>query len=333
MPKHVLTAGVLVALLHAPVAGAAAFPDVRKDHFAYDAIVSLSDRGVLTGYADGTFKPDRKVNRAEALKIIAAPFLPKSETIRAKSAEFADVPENAWYLPALQWALDRKSVIDGPPKATLFHPTRAVTKAEFLKMLFTANGVDLKAFGEIALPLGADVADPGAWYYPPLRYAVATGTTTASKSGAYGPERELTRGDVAVLLHRFSLFRDGQRTQFLLSETQREIEGVIDLLARSDARGADLGSARAILLARGALLSEPDEAVVKVAVKIAEGYRALTRAYRASQSGDIATVLKLSKDAEYLAEQAEKMSPDASSLAGQLKSYAKSFRQQAEKAR
>ena len=44
-------------------------------------------------------------------------------------------------------------------------------------------------------------------------------------------------------------------------------------------------------------------------------------------------MLKLSKDAEYLADQAVKMSPDASVLAGQLKTYAKSFRQQAENAR
>ncbi len=308
----------------------AAYPDVPSNHFAYDAITFLSNRKFLLGYPDGTFKPDRKVNRAEALKIIASGFIPKTENVQVKSTDFTDVPDNAWYLPSIDWALSKR-VIDGPPTTKTFHPTRAVTKAEFLKMLFAGNGIDPKAFGDIKLPLAADVTDTNAWYYPPLRYAVASATTVLPESGLYGPARELSRADVALLLYRFTLYRDSARTQDLLTETRKDVERVITHLAQGKATEAEYASARAILLARGALLTEPDEAVVKVAVKIAEGFRALTRAYRASLNGDREAVLKLAADASTLASQARKISAEAKSLADQLDKYSKSFADQAKR--
>src|SRR3989344_8997908 len=49
------------------------FLDVSPLHPAYPAVEYLKSTGVLQGYADGTFRPDAKVNRAEATKIIVAP--------------------------------------------------------------------------------------------------------------------------------------------------------------------------------------------------------------------------------------------------------------------
>lgn len=51
------------------------FSDVPKGHYAYEAIGYLRERKILLGYADGTFRPDQRVNRAEALKIIVSPWL------------------------------------------------------------------------------------------------------------------------------------------------------------------------------------------------------------------------------------------------------------------
>jgi len=327
----------MVSLGALPRAHAASFPDVPKSHFAHDAILYLADRNIFAGYVDPkggpsgrTFKPDKNVNRAEALKIIASNFIPKSETITLRSTDFTDVPDNAWYLPSITWALPKR-IIDGPPSMTAFFPMRSVTKAEFLKMLFSAYGIDPKAFNDIALPLSSDVTDVKEWYYPWMRYAIATTTTIAPESGTLAPARELTRADVALLLYRFMLYRDGRRTQELLTETRKDVERVITSLAKGDVRGAEYASARAILIARGALLTEPEQPVVKVAVKIAEGYRALTRAYRASLNGDLEVVRKLSADAVTLAGQARTISGEAKALADQLEKYSTSFADQTRK--
>jgi hypothetical protein len=322
----------VAALGAAGQVSAASFTDVPKDHYAVDAINFLADRGVLNGYQDGSFKPDKKVNRAEALKVIASAFIPDSASNNLKS-QYDDVEDAAWYLPAIEWALDKGAIIDGPSKTKQFHPTRTVTKVEFLKMLLNANGIDMKSFGDITLPLSSDVNDVKAWYYPSMRYAIATGTTAAGSTGMIGPARDMTRGDVALIMYRFTLFREGRRTQDLLTLTRQEVEDIITSLSKGDIKEAEYGSSRAILIARGALLAEPDAPAVKVAVKIAEGYRALTRAYRAGLSGDLDTVIKLSTDAGYLAEQARKMSPDATTIANQLSDHAKSFSQQAKQAK
>lgn len=47
------------------------FKDVNKDHWAYEAIKDLTDRKILTGYEDGTFKPDEPITRAEVVTILS----------------------------------------------------------------------------------------------------------------------------------------------------------------------------------------------------------------------------------------------------------------------
>ena len=47
------------------------FTDVPETHWAYKAIDELSDKGIITGYEDGTFKPDEYITRAEVAALIA----------------------------------------------------------------------------------------------------------------------------------------------------------------------------------------------------------------------------------------------------------------------
>jgi hypothetical protein len=216
-------------------------------------------------------------------------------------------------------------MIDGPEKSSSFHPDRAVTKAELLKLMVLANKIDPKMFDDVKLPLSSDAGDPKQWYYPYLRYAISASMTMGGKSGLFGPARPLTRGDVAVLLHRFLEYKAGNRTQDLLDEAQIEMANVLDALGKSDATEAEYASARALLAARGAHESKPDEPIVRAAVKTAEAFRALVRAYRAGINQDFKTVVKLAGDAWFLADQAKKLSPATTEIATQLQTYAKNF--------
>lgn len=46
------------------------FKDVKKEHWAYEAIKEISDLGYMQGNPDGTFKPDEPVTRAEVAAIL-----------------------------------------------------------------------------------------------------------------------------------------------------------------------------------------------------------------------------------------------------------------------
>jgi hypothetical protein len=328
--KSVLCASIVasIAMPHSSHAAEGDFSDVPASHYAYSAVVYLRQQGILGGYADGTFQPERKVNRAEALKIITAALIPDNEKNALKTSSFTDVPEGAWYIPYVEWAA-KKKIIDGPPAKKTFSPTRNVTKAEFIKMFIVSRNIDPNSFGDIAIPLSSDIRDPKEWYYPHLRYAIASSMTVATKNALFSPHRDLTRADVALLLHRYFLYRAGQRTQDILTETQTEIERVLTALERGDSTGADYASARAVLMIRGAREIRPNEPMVKVVVKIAEGYRALVRAYRAGDKRDWNGVVKHAQDAYYLGEQAKEITPNAATLAAQLQKYASTLASQA----
>jgi hypothetical protein len=310
---------------------ARSFSDVPPNHAAYQAVEYLKERGVISGYPDGTFQPDKKVNRAEAAKIIVAPLLSAEELGQFTTTVFADVPEGVWYLPYVESARQRFGIIDGPPKKTSFYGEKPVLKVEFLKMLELAHGVDPNAYGEIRLPLSSDVRNPDEWFYPYLRYALAASMTMVGTDGLLNPGSELTRGQVALLLHRLLMYKEGRRTQALLSETETEILNVLQGLDAQDVEQAEFASARALLAARGAHASRPDESLVKSALKTAEGFRALVQAYRAGLNGEYAEVVRLSGEGWNLAASVREFSPALSSVADQMQGIAKSMADEARK--
>ena len=72
-----------------------------KGHWAEAQIRKYSAQGILLGFADGSFQPDRAVTRAELIATINR-FFNLTETTEIS---FADVPENAWYRKDLEIAV------------------------------------------------------------------------------------------------------------------------------------------------------------------------------------------------------------------------------------
>lgn len=68
------------------VSAANPFTDVSADDWAYQAIASLSDEGVIDGYPDGTFRGDKHVTRYEIAQIVAR-LMAKEDTLNASQKE------------------------------------------------------------------------------------------------------------------------------------------------------------------------------------------------------------------------------------------------------
>nr|WP_251025712.1 M14 family zinc carboxypeptidase [Bacillus sp. ISL-47] len=83
-------AAILVNAFDLKKKESAAWPDVKKDHWAYDAITILSSNELIEGYPDGTFRPDTSINRAEfaALLVRVLTMDPQqAETLNEEPAE------------------------------------------------------------------------------------------------------------------------------------------------------------------------------------------------------------------------------------------------------
>lgn len=125
-----------------PNTGASPEPGIFKDvpyrHEYISAIKWGKDTNLLKGYEDGTFQPERIVNRAEFLKIVLEA---KNVDVDSDSTPtgFSDVDENAWYAPYVRYA-KTNSVIQGYADGT-FKPEQSVNFAEALKMAYVALGI------------------------------------------------------------------------------------------------------------------------------------------------------------------------------------------------
>lgn len=312
-----------LALLSSPVAALAATPSftdvpVQNDHYA--AIEYLKNDGVLSGYDDGTFRPEQPVNRAEATKLIVA--MQTSDEMDVVETGFADVQSDAWFAPYVGYALRTLRIIDGPPQRTTFVPQRNVTRAEFLKMYLLASGADpLTSFGDITFPLSDDAASAEEWHYPYMRYALAASMIEPS-GGELNPGQELTRGDVADILYYALLYHDGKRTQALLSATETDVLNVFRLTEAGELSAARQAAGRAVVFSRGALAARPDDSTVKAAVKTAEGTVALVNAAMSLADRNAASTVDAASTAWHLGQKAQEFSSSLNALSQQLQNFA-----------
>ena len=100
------------------------FPDVAADAWYHEAVVTLAAKGIITGYEDGTFRPEQPITRSE-FAAIAARFAKASTD---KALTFPDVPADAWYRGAVQTAVSY-GWINGYEDGT-FRPEQPIGRAE-----------------------------------------------------------------------------------------------------------------------------------------------------------------------------------------------------------
>jgi hypothetical protein len=106
------------------------FSDVDSSAWYATYVTSAKEAGIVSGYSDGTFKPNAPVTRAEALKILI--IASKLSVAGAPDSSFTDVAQTAWYADFVDFAFDKKIVSGLTP--TTFGPDQFVTRGQVSKM-------------------------------------------------------------------------------------------------------------------------------------------------------------------------------------------------------
>lgn len=119
------------------------FSDIQT-HWARSFIESLTQRGIVKGFPDQTFRPDRSVTRAECAALLQAAF-----TRPAKRAyvPFRDVPASFWAANAIRKAYET-GFLSGYPEQ-VFRPNDNITRVQAIVAL--VSGLELQSSG--AAPL------------------------------------------------------------------------------------------------------------------------------------------------------------------------------------
>lgn len=142
---------------------AGAFSDLPANHWAYRAIVGLVEAKALSGYPDGTFKPEHPVTRAEFTRFMVY-GLGYSELIsNSTSDRFVDVPKGHWAGQVISIAVDR-GYVKGKPGG-VFDPGGKITGAELAAMLVRTLPAEKQV----------DADDGPHWYSGSVKQAEANG--------------------------------------------------------------------------------------------------------------------------------------------------------------
>ena len=267
------------------------FSDVNRTHPNYTAITYLSQKGVIGGYTDGTFKPDNPINRAEVLKIILSGSGIKTD--ESYSGYFPDVGEGDWFAPYVMKAR-AMGFVKGNDADGTFAPGRQVNLAEFLKMLLVANAIDVSAFEgkQVAPNVPLD-----AWYANYVNYAVALGIAPRDSSGNVDASKPLSRGEVCDMMYLLSIIQNGSDTQFLLTRAESEMAQIEVYIAANMVAYAKNASDLAVDLTQQAYKNMPTNNVVLGAAKIARAYDWLVDSFILGIQGDNAGAARVANDA------------------------------------
>ena len=136
------------------------YSDVAATSWYNTAVSTLSSMGIITGYPDGTFRPNAAITRAE-FAAIAARFDNDGDKTAAK---FSDI--------ATHWAKDEISIaynngwITGYPDGT-FGPQRSITRAETMTLVNRVLNRQPETEDDLLpnMTVWTDNANPKAWYY------------------------------------------------------------------------------------------------------------------------------------------------------------------------
>ena len=108
----------------------APYSDLQSDDWYYQYIATSNEVGVINGYADGSFQPERVINRAEALKVI---LRTAGLAGQRGGARFKDVVPSNWFFPYVSFAADEEIVSGVTSK--YFAPAREITRGEVAKII------------------------------------------------------------------------------------------------------------------------------------------------------------------------------------------------------
>ena len=161
---------------------AKAFTDVPANQWYAKAVMTLAGKGVISGYPDGTFKPNAPITRAEFVTM-AMNF---ANADKGTVCSFPDVPQNMWYYGAIAGAT-QNGWISGYPDGT-FGPDRYITRAEVTSVInrmenraadmsFMMDHLDeLRTFSDLGF---------GHWAYAPMMEAANGHDYTRADQNSY----------------------------------------------------------------------------------------------------------------------------------------------------
>lgn len=174
------------------------FTDVGTDHYAYEAVKTMKELGIINGYPDGSFKPQETVSRVEFATMMVKTL--NLYVYDKAQSSFNDMGSNAWAIPYVEAA---KPYLTGYKTSTgiSFKPDAPSVREDMAVALVKAlkkeadNQVDLASYADKD-QVSSNLRD---YVSAAINKNIMVGEVVEGKKYFY-PQRSLTRAEAAQLL-------------------------------------------------------------------------------------------------------------------------------------
>jgi len=189
MKKKVSILMTLVILLFTSINTYAVKLNDIENHWAENNIISLLDRGIISGYPNGTFKPENNVTRAEALKMILV--LLKNDVGNATNGK--------WYDNYYNEALKNKYILEGE----FDNLDKPITRGEFARLIIRALDEEYPENLKEYKNQITDYKNIPDEYKDFVLKAYTKGIITGYANGSFKAKNSVTRAEAVTMLIRF----------------------------------------------------------------------------------------------------------------------------------
>ncbi len=196
----IITLALTLQMVAMPLSAMAAFFADSQSHWAQNAIQSLSNQGILTGYPDGSFRPEGLITRAEFSAMMVKAL---SLNLNASGSQtFNDVPPSHWAYPSIE-TVRATGLVSGYPNGQ-FMPAKSISRAESMAILSNAARIPMPSDATINQVLSGyrDSAAIPTWARPGVAAAIMSGiyANDPSAGNQIEPLAPTTRAEVAAMV-------------------------------------------------------------------------------------------------------------------------------------
>lgn len=183
------------------VAGAAPLRDMQT-HWARTQVEAGVAAGYVSGYPDGSFKPDAPITRAEFYKLLGAAMRLAGETTATGLAEEGETPLHWSFAQGHISAAVGAGLLLPPDYAYRLDPDTRVTRREIVLSAVRALGKEPLVAGNRQQLDNPDWSAMAGWLKPYAALAVGSGIVTGYNDRTLGLARNATRAEALVMVQR-----------------------------------------------------------------------------------------------------------------------------------
>lgn len=184
------------------------FTDTGSDHWGYKDIIKMNIRGVVTGYTDGTFQPNKPVTQLEAVLMAVHNMCPNNDFSSIDDTQPLPVTLPEWAeknnKKEILYAVQKGLIVTSENNFNASDNASRAWVAQLMVRMINKNGETAQYQGQ-TVPV-ADASSVPDWAAPYINIALKYKVASGYPDNTFKPNQAVTRAEMVSLLSRGEQF-------------------------------------------------------------------------------------------------------------------------------